>query len=836
LLRFLDISRSHVPLAWVGGVLGMGIALSVGLFLATRGWEQREHQERMAAITHEQIEKLHVSILRSMEVLHSVAALHRVGGQIERVQFQQFVQGALARQPELQAISWNPVVAAERRAEFETAAQSDGLAKFAFRQQSASGTLIPANPRNEYVPVYLIEPLVGNADALGYDLNSDECRRRSLEEARDGGQPVATAPIRLAQVPAEKAGFLVLLPVYRGNEPTPTSTTARRERLDGFAVAVFKVADLVGESFRELRSKGIIASLFDTSFDGELIYGEAAQEQHSRAWLDVAGRRWAIAFWKAPEFVSAQGRWQSWIVFASGLVFTLLSTAYLFGGWRRNEEITLANATLREEVKIRQRAEAAAAAANEAKSDFLASMSHEIRTPLNAILGYAQLMRRDSQLSNEQRDSIHGIFTGGHHLLGLINEILDLSKIEAGRMELNPVHFDLEVLGRSLATTIKPLCAQKRIGFRFQIDQAAPRCVCGDEGKLRQVLINLLGNAVKFTNAGEVFLGFKPGRNGRWLFEVIDTGLGIPAEEQPDIFKPFHQGGGAQHQGGTGLGLAIAQRQVELLGGRLELQSERGIGSRFCFSIPLDQTSRAPGEISLQVERLAPGQFVRALVVDDCAGNRDVLGRMLANIGCEVSFAVDGHEALRLVSEWQPQIVFLDLLLPGLRGTEIACQLLSGSSDHQPKIVMHSASALPEHREESLAAGCVEFLSKPIECEKLYECLRTHLGVKFQYAEAESIQVDSVLPELAHVNLREGLCARLAVAAELHSTTALKSALQELRGLGPDERQLAEHIRLLMRSYNMNEIQRLLARIIVPVSATSSATSSHGVPSSARSS
>lgn len=834
--RFLDISQSRAPLAWIGGVMGLGILLSAGLFLTTRGWEQREQQERAAAITHEQIEKLHVSILRSMEVLHSVAALHRVGGRIERAPFQQFVQGALARQPELQAISWNPVVAVEQRAAFEAAARADGLAGFAFREQSVDGTLVPVNVRDEYVPVYLIEPLAGNVDALGYDLNSDESRRRSLQEARDAGQPVATAPIRLAQVPAEKAGFLVLLPVYRANSPAPVSTAERRERIDGFAVAVFKVADLVGESFRELRSKEIIASLFDNSFDGELIYGTATPGPASRTWLDVAGRRWVVAFAPTPAFAAGQGSWQAWLVLAGGLAFTFMSTAYLFGGWRRNEKIARANWTLREEVKTRERAEAAAATANQAKSDFLASMSHEIRTPLNAILGYAQLMQRDAQLSREQRDSIHGISTGGHHLLGLINEILDLSKIEAGRMELNLVHFDLAALGRSLTTTLKPLCAQKRIGFRFQIDPTTPRRVLGDEGKLRQVLINLLGNAVKFTNAGEVCLGCRPDDQGRWLFEVIDTGLGIPAEEQPDIFKPFHQGSGAQHQGGTGLGLAIAQRQVELLGGRLELQSERGIGSRFSFSIPLDQTACAANETLRHVERLATGQSVRALIVDDCAENRDVLGLLLANIGCDVSFAADGSEALRLAREQPPQIVFLDLLLSGRRGTEIARQMLDGTFGHQPKIVMHSASALPEHREESIAAGCVEFLSKPISCDKLYECLHTHLGVTFQYAEAENAPVDSALAELSRVMLPEVLCARLAVAAELHSTTALKSALQELRELGPEADLLAEHLRQLMRSYDMDEIQRVLARIVVPLSNPSSVASSHGCSSSACSS
>ena len=830
LLRFLDISRSRAPSAWIGGVLGMGILLSLVLFLALRRWEHREQRERVASIAHEQIEKLHISILRSMEVLQSVASLYRVEGRIKREAFRQFVDGALHRQPELQAISWNPVVTAEQRFQLEASAQLEGFAGFSIREHAADGSLMSAMDRSAYVPVHLIEPLAGNAQALGYDLNSDELRRLSIEQARDTGEPKATAPIRLAQLPGDQGGFLVLLPVYRSDGAPPSTVTERRERLAGFAVAVFKVADLVEPSLRELRAKGISASLFDESLDGPRIFGTETSSHDALAWLDVAGRRWAVAFGPAPEFASAAHHWQSWLVLVAGLAFTSLSTAYLFGGWRRTQQIAEANLALQDEVTIRQRAEAAAAAANQAKSDFLASMSHEIRTPLNAILGYAQLMQRDPELSREQRDSIHGISTGGHHLLGLLNEILDLSKIEAGRMELNPVDFDLDTLGRSLVTTFKPLCAEKRIGFRFHLDRTASPLVRGDEGKLRQVLINLLGNAVKFTSAGEVYLGIKPDAAGRWLIEVVDTGLGIPMEEQPEIFKPFHQGRGAQHQGGTGLGLAIAQRQVELLGGRLELQSERGIGSRFHFSVPLPASVNAADAALPRVERLAPGQTVRALVVDDQCENRDVLGRMLVAIGCEVSFANDGDEALRSAREQRSHIVFLDLLLPGVNGVEVARRFLGDSATRHLKIVMHTASALPQHREESLAVGCVDFLSKPFACEKLYDCLRTHLGVTFQFAPPETAAPETASPALATVRLPEWLGARLAVAAELHSSTALKSAVQELRELGPEAERLAEQIRLLMRSYDMDGIQRLLAKVAVPAPNHSTTTHEHGAP------
>src|ERR1022692_3170228 len=446
-------------------------------------------------------------------------------------------------------------------------------------------------------------------------------------------------------------------------------------------------------------------------------------------------------------------------------------------------------------------------------------MSHEIRTPLNAILGYSQLMQRDLQLSAEQRDAIGGISTAGQHLLGLINEILDLSKIEAGRMELNPGDFDLAALGRGVAATFQPLCAQKRINFRLMLGDAGKSPVQGDEGKLRQVLINLLGNAVKFTQGGEVCLQVKPEADDRWLFEVFDTGLGIPEEEQADIFNPFHQGSNAQHQGGTGLGLAIAKRQVELLGGKLAVQSERGIGSRFFFQIPLPPAIAVEEleTVTLIEERLKPGCLVRALVVDDRKENRDILGHMLARVGCEVLLAGSGSEALRLARGQKPQMVFMDLLMPELDGIATARALLSDPAGMQPKIVAHSASALARFRDQAREAGCVDFIAKPIRSEQVYECLRIHLGAEFEYASQSPLAETLPAWETGRLSLPRGLYARLATAAELHSTTALKASLQDLRQLSPEARQLAEHIRHLMRSYDMDGILELIFKVAVPI-------------------
>ena len=757
-------------------------------------------------------------MLRSTEVLHSIAALHAASGELGRNRFRAFVQLALKRQPELQALSWNPRVPAGQRDRLEAEAAADGAPGFRIRELEPSGRLVPARTRDGYVPVYLIEPLAKNQAALGFDLGSDPSRRIALEEARDSGVPVATAPIHLAQEAQDHAGLLVLLPVYQG--PMPADVAGRREKWAGFAVAVFRVADLVGDAFRELESKGIEARLTEGGPAAKTLFGADALASRDRAstWLEFASRRWAVEFAPTARFETTRSHLRSWFVLGGGLASTVLASAYLSAGARRTAEIAAAHAALHEEVEERQRAEAAAAAANEAKSGFLASMSHEIRTPLNAILGYTQLLQRDPRVPPEQRDALGGISASGHHLLGLIDEILDLSKIEAGRMELNVSDFDIASLVRGLTATFQPLCAAKRVAFRVGLDAQGPLRVRGDEGKLRQVLINLLGNAVKFTNQGEVCLRSRKADGDGRIFEVIDTGLGIPDDEQADIFRPFHQGSGSRDRGGTGLGLAIAQRQVELLGGRLGLQSERGVGSRFYFTIPLAVPATAPEDPVPQVLRLAAGHEVRALVVDDRKENCDVLGGMLALIGCEVRTAADGPAALRAAAEFRPGIVFLDLLLPGMGGAEAARLMLADPACGGPKIVAHTASALARMRDEAFAAGCVDFVAKPFRCERIHEMVRVHLGVAFEHAALQPEELPAAV--LSRVVLPDELSARLHFAAELHSTTALKSCLQDLRELGPDATQLAEQIRHRMRSFDMDGILRLLTTATSPEPST----------------
>ena len=263
----------------------------------------------------------------------------------------------------------------------------------------------------------------------------------------------------------------------------------------------------------------------------------------------------------------------------------MLTIGYLRNHERHTRAMEAANTSLTEEISVRKEAEARAAAASNAKSTFLTNMSHEMRTPLNAILGHAQIMQRDTA-GDDHGESLQQIRSSGNHLLGLINEMLDLAKIEAGKMEVHPVNFHLKCFGESLEATLRPLCLEKGIQLKFRWVGTADVQVHGDETRLRQVLLNLLGNAVKFTEVGKVSFRFEAMGKDEWFFEVEDTGPGIPAAEQPQVFQPFYQSTHLAQAGGTGLGLAIAQKQVNLLGGTLELESTQKSARDFISPFP----------------------------------------------------------------------------------------------------------------------------------------------------------------------------------------------------------------------------------------------------------
>jgi signal transduction histidine kinase/CheY-like chemotaxis protein len=399
-------------------------------------------------------------------------------------------------------------------------------------------------------------------------------------------------------------------------------------------------------------------------------------------------------------------------------------------------------------------AKEAAEAANRAKSSFLANMSHEIRTPLNAVLGYSQLMLRDPALGMEAQANLNIINRSGEHLLALISDILDMSKIEAGRMGLNAATFDLSGLVEDLSAMFRLRADSKALDFDVLMDRDCARYIIADEGKLRQVLINLLGNAVKFTKRGSIQLRVSTRQQGDsqlWLAaEVEDTGPGIAAEEQSKLFQPFTQvHTGLNLQTGTGLGLAISREFARLMGGEIGMSSEVGKGTVFRFEIPvhLSHTDAAPERsVRPRVIGLEPGQETpRVLIVDDDINNRGWLSKLLTSVGFSVREACNGEVAMQVWPEWKPPLVLMDIRMPVMDGLEATRRIRANPAGKATVVIGLTASALEEDRLSVLRSGMDDYLSKPCREEDLLEIIRARLNLVYVYAnDAGSREIESM--------------------------------------------------------------------------------------------
>ena len=388
--------------------------------------------------------------------------------------------------------------------------------------------------------------------------------------------------------------------------------------------------------------------------------------------------------------------------------------------------------------------------ANRAKTQFLSHMSHELRTPLNGILGYVQILKRDANLTPRQVDGLNVIQHSGEHLLTLMSDVLDLAKIEAGRLDLRLAPTNLPALLGLVASLARTHAQQKGLGFEYAVDTTLPTFVETDETRLRQVLLNLLGNAINFTERGQVALcvsasSVSPGAAAGLRFAVSDTGTGIAAEHLELIFQPFERiGETRQRTDGVGLGLPISRQLVQLMGGDIQVQSQPGQGSTFWFDLPL----RPAAPLSQAVERPTDAQKTpvprvptgyagrrrKALVVDDNTNNQLVLMLVLESLGFEVALAASGEESLEAAAGVQPDVIFMDLVMPGMDGFEAARRLRQQPEFAATVIIAVSASVTGQQRENSLAAGCNDFLPKPLQLEALVEVVGKHLELEWTYA------------------------------------------------------------------------------------------------------
>ena len=469
--------------------------------------------------------------------------------------------------------------------------------------------------------------------------------------------------------------------------------------------------------------------------------------------------------------------------------------------------------------------------ANQAKSTFIANMSHELRTPLNAILGFSQIMMRSQSLSTEHQENTTIINRSGNYLLTLINNILDLSKIEAGKMTLNANSFDFYSFLNELEDLLHITAENKGLTLIFDHQDDVPQYIYTDETKLRQVLINLINNGIKFTSEGGVSVtvvsqkesplnppferGESNNEKATIIFEVRDTGAGIAEDEMPKLFEAFAQTEtGKNSQEGTGLGLPISQKFINLMGGDINVKSQVGIGTTFRFEIEADivnKTDIENQEKPRHVIALQPNQSrYKILIVDDRATNRLLLTKLLQPLGFELKEATNGKEAVEIWSQWQPHLIWMDMRMPVMDGYEATQQIKGTTKGNATAIIALTASVLEEQKAIILSAGCDDFVRKPFREATIFETMKKHLGVEYIYEEEMPSPIPTELSSLTVEDLQK------------MPTEWLEQVYYAAKGLNDDmmeelikeipvkESLLAEKLSVLVNDFQFKTIRQLI--------------------------
>ncbi|MBF0594011.1 MAG: CHASE domain-containing protein [Candidatus Omnitrophica bacterium] len=606
--RFAGVVSSHEEVSdplfrWgaLGFVVFFGLALTIMLFIKEQGRERESFQEIFLQRAAGRVESLAQSLDLQIDRLQGVQRLFENVAVVERHKFSRFVAPITADVP-LQALEWIPRVRGVERVDAEIRARQDGLAGFEIREKDAGGKSVPAAQRDEYFPVYFVEPLTGNEAALGFDLASNPARREAMDKSRDEGRAVVTAPVRLVQAAGDTSGFLVFVPVY-GQGEIPQTVAERRRDLQGFILGVYRGEAFLKGIYSRLPAEGLACLIEDLEapLENRVLYRHQVRigtVDWNNPWLKyevpllIAEREWRVTIVPGSAFIKVN--WSSefvWIL-PLGMLMTGLAALFLnmlmVGRSRLEVLVRQRTKELNQEKEALARNKESLEQAVQVKSNFVATVSHELRTPLAAIKSSIDILDSEipGKLGGEQKVFIGRVKQSINRLMNLVNDVLDLSRFESGNLVLDLAPLQPLAVVNEVVETLRSAAESK--GFRLEIRSGAELpLMTADRARLIQVLNNLIGNAIKFTRQGMVEVSVSCDAKKEMVFSVRDTGGGISETDMPKLFQKFYQAGEAAEQvGGTGLGLAICKEIVELMGGRIWVESTPGQGSVFFFSIP----------------------------------------------------------------------------------------------------------------------------------------------------------------------------------------------------------------------------------------------------------
>jgi hypothetical protein len=646
---------------------------------------------------------------------------HDLGKRVSRNEFHNFVKTALSRFPMVLEVEWAPRINENQRRSFEVEQQTF-QSEIHIQQKDDTGHLIPASSRPYYFPVVYVEPFNANRRALGFDVSSTTERQSAVSMALASDRPVATPPLRLLQDDRTQLGIMLIKNVSSG------------PHAPGIIVTVLRIKELIDRTLPRDHSDFDVR-LTDVG-SGKSLYNmaeSAAADSSFVQMLNYGGRLYQLETKPTAYYLSQHHDWQSFSVLIVGLFGTGLLGALLLLGTGHTARV---EAQVRERTEALREATLIAEEANQAKSRFLAVMSHEIRTPMNGILGMAQLLLMPGFTEKEKQDSIRTIINSGRTLLAILNDILDLSKIEAGKIELESEVFDPDQLVRETAALFTESTVPQEVKLEFAWNGVKGIRYRADPIRLRQMLSNLASNAIKFTSRGFVRIEAKElerdEQDAILEFSVTDSGIGIAPEKQPLLFEPFTQAdvSTTRKYGGSGLGLSIVRRFARMMDGDAGLESVEGKGSRFWFRIRVrlvDESEESrkilravPARSPLPASSAEPGYV---LIVEDNLTNRKVIEAMLKKLGMTFISVENGQEALdHMTAGTEPALVLMDCQMPVMNGYEATQKIRewerANSKPHLPIIAL-TADAYEEDRKKCLAAGMDDFLAKPLNLNDL---------------------------------------------------------------------------------------------------------------------